>query len=162
MSFDCNWLRRWGHLLTISRRAAETSKNTAANARPQGTRAAGVGGSSGTMLKLYTDDVGRGFKVYISFSIFSFFSDIWIEILLLWWCWVWGSLPQCLCYSMSLIIKELIRIVSLQNLRKNGLLSIYIRSEIQRGNDCNDMFLGTEFLNINFCCKQIPKFQWSS
>lgn len=50
--------------LTNSRRAAET-KNAAANARPQGTRAAGVGGSSGTMLKLYTDDVGRGFKVYV-------------------------------------------------------------------------------------------------
>ena len=51
-------------VLTSSRRAAE-AKNAAANARPQGTRAAGVGGSSGTMLKLYTDDVGRGFKVYI-------------------------------------------------------------------------------------------------
>ena len=45
-----------------SRRAAE-AKNNAAAARPAGTRAAGVGGSSGTMLKLYTDDVGRGFKV---------------------------------------------------------------------------------------------------
>ena len=32
------------------------------------TRAAGVGESSGTMLKLYTDDVRRGFKVYL-FSI---------------------------------------------------------------------------------------------
>jgi hypothetical protein len=50
-------------VLTHSRRAAE-QKNAAANTRPLGTRAAGVGGSSGTMLKLYTDDVGRGFKVY--------------------------------------------------------------------------------------------------
>jgi hypothetical protein len=49
--------------LISSRRAAE-QKSAASNARPQGTRAAGVGGSSGTMLKLYTDDVGRGFKVY--------------------------------------------------------------------------------------------------
>jgi len=47
-----------------SRRAAE-QKNAAATTRPAGTRAAGVGGSSGTMLKLYTDDVGRGFKVYV-------------------------------------------------------------------------------------------------
>jgi len=49
-------------VLTSSRRAAE-QKNAAAVGRPAGTRAAGVGGSSGTMLKLYTDDVGRGFKV---------------------------------------------------------------------------------------------------
>jgi len=47
----------------IRRRAAEQKNAAAANARPAGTRAAGVGGSSGTMLKLYTDDVGRGFKV---------------------------------------------------------------------------------------------------
>ena len=53
-----------GWRLICSRRAAE-QKNVAANARPAGTRAAGVGGSSGTMLKLYTDDVGRGFKVYV-------------------------------------------------------------------------------------------------
>jgi hypothetical protein len=51
-------------MLTFSRRAAE-QKNAASTTRPQGTRAAGVGGSSGTMLKLYTDDVGRGFKVYV-------------------------------------------------------------------------------------------------
>ena len=50
-------------VLTNSRRAAE-NKNAAASARPLGTRAAGVGGSSGTMLKLYTDDIGQGFKVY--------------------------------------------------------------------------------------------------
>jgi hypothetical protein len=50
--------------LLSSRRAAE-QKNAASTTRPQGTRAAGVGGSSGTMLKLYTDDVGRGFKVYV-------------------------------------------------------------------------------------------------
>ena len=48
----------------IGRRRAAEQKNAAANTRPAGTRAAGVGGSSGTMLKLYTDDVGRGFKVY--------------------------------------------------------------------------------------------------
>ena len=52
-------------MLIASRRAAE-QKNSSASARPQGTRAAGVGGSSGTMLKLYTDDVGRGFKVYVA------------------------------------------------------------------------------------------------
>ena len=52
-------------ILICSRRAAE-QKNAAAHARPAGTRAAGVGGSTNTMLKLYTDDVGQGFKVYIS------------------------------------------------------------------------------------------------
>lgn len=52
-----------GSMLIHSRRAAEQKNAAAANARPAGTRAAGVGGSSGTMLKLYTDDVGRGFKV---------------------------------------------------------------------------------------------------
>ena len=54
-------------MLTASRRAAE-QKNAAANTRPAGTRAAGVGGSSGTMLKLYTDDVGQGFKVYVPYN----------------------------------------------------------------------------------------------
>jgi len=51
-------------LLTSRRRAAE-QKNASATARPLGTRAAGVGGSSSTMLKLYTDDVSEGFKVYV-------------------------------------------------------------------------------------------------
>ena len=62
LSTTCHFLRATNSV--CSRRAAE-QKNAAANARPQSTRAAGVGGSSGTMLKLYTDDVGRGFKVYV-------------------------------------------------------------------------------------------------
>ena len=61
--------------LICSRRAAE-QKNAAAATRPAGTRAAGVGGSSGTMLKLYTDDVGQGFKVYAS----SFFYSILLNV----------------------------------------------------------------------------------
>ena len=48
-----------------TRRRAAEQKNASTNARPLGTRAAGVGGSSGTMLKLYTDDVAEGFKVYV-------------------------------------------------------------------------------------------------
>lgn len=54
-------------ILIGSRRAAE-QKNAAAHTRPAGTRAAGVGGSTNTMLKLYTDDVGQGFKVYVSYK----------------------------------------------------------------------------------------------
>jgi protein transport protein SEC61 subunit beta len=40
----------------MRRRAAADHKETLRNARPSSTRSAGAGGSSGTMLKLYTDE----------------------------------------------------------------------------------------------------------
>jgi protein transport protein SEC61 subunit beta len=40
----------------MRRRAAADHKETIRNARPSSTRSAGAGGSSGTMLKLYTDE----------------------------------------------------------------------------------------------------------
>lgn len=40
----------------MRRRAAADHKESLRNARPSSTRAAGAGGSSGTMLKLYTDE----------------------------------------------------------------------------------------------------------
>lgn len=46
----------------IRRRAAADHKETVKNARPTSTRAAGAGGSSGTMLRLYTDE-SPGLKV---------------------------------------------------------------------------------------------------
>ncbi|KAK6338845.1 hypothetical protein TWF696_009653 [Orbilia brochopaga] len=46
----------------IKRRSAADRAATAANARPSSTRAAGAGGSSSTMLKLYTDE-SPGLKV---------------------------------------------------------------------------------------------------
>lgn len=46
----------------IRRRAAADHKETVKNARPSSTRAAGAGGSSGTMLRLYTDE-SPGLKV---------------------------------------------------------------------------------------------------
>ncbi|KAJ9659141.1 Arf guanine nucleotide exchange factor sbh1 [Neophaeococcomyces mojaviensis] len=46
----------------IRRRAAADHKESVKNARPSSTRAAGAGGSSGTMLRLYTDE-SPGLKV---------------------------------------------------------------------------------------------------
>lgn len=46
----------------IRRRAAQSQSLKEASSRPAGTRAAGAGGSSGTMLRLYTDDA-PGLKV---------------------------------------------------------------------------------------------------
>ncbi|KAM7197800.1 Sec61beta family domain containing protein [Naviculisporaceae sp. PSN 640] len=46
----------------IRRRAAADQKEKIANARPSSTRAAGAGGSSSTMLRLYTDE-SPGLKV---------------------------------------------------------------------------------------------------
>ncbi|KAI1610133.1 Sec61beta family-domain-containing protein [Exophiala viscosa] len=46
----------------IRRRAAADHKESVKNARPASTRSAGAGGSSGTMLRLYTDD-SPGLKV---------------------------------------------------------------------------------------------------
>jgi preprotein translocase subunit Sec61beta len=46
----------------IRRRAAADQKEKIANARPNSTRAAGAGGSSSTMLRLYTDE-SPGLKV---------------------------------------------------------------------------------------------------
>ncbi|CAK7268915.1 hypothetical protein SEPCBS57363_003335 [Sporothrix epigloea] len=46
----------------IRRRAAADQKEKLANTRPTSTRAAGAGGSSGTMLRLYTDE-SPGLKV---------------------------------------------------------------------------------------------------
>ena len=40
----------------IRRRAAADHKESVKNARPSSTRSAGAGGSSGTMLRLYTDE----------------------------------------------------------------------------------------------------------
>lgn len=40
----------------MRRRAAADHKESLRNARPTSTRSAGAGGSSGTMLKLYTDE----------------------------------------------------------------------------------------------------------
>jgi hypothetical protein len=40
----------------MRRRAAADHKESLRNARPSSTRSAGAGGSSGTMLKLYTDE----------------------------------------------------------------------------------------------------------
>ncbi|KAL1952744.1 hypothetical protein VTO42DRAFT_4301 [Malbranchea cinnamomea] len=45
-----------GPRTAIRRRAAADHKESLRNARPSSTRAAGAGGSSGTMLKLYTDE----------------------------------------------------------------------------------------------------------
>ncbi|KAK1764857.1 Sec61beta family-domain-containing protein [Phialemonium atrogriseum] len=51
-----------GARTTIRRRAAAEQKDKIANARPSSTRAAGAGGSSSTMLRLYTDE-SPGLKV---------------------------------------------------------------------------------------------------
>ncbi|KAI1958181.1 Arf guanine nucleotide exchange factor sbh1 [Ophidiomyces ophidiicola] len=51
-----------GPRTAIRRRAAADHKESVRNARPASTRAAGAGGSSGTMLKLYTDE-SPGLKV---------------------------------------------------------------------------------------------------
>ncbi|KAH8813250.1 Sec61beta family-domain-containing protein [Xylogone sp. PMI_703] len=51
-----------GPKTAIRRRAAADQKDKLANARPSSTRAAGAGGSSSTMLRLYTDE-SPGLKV---------------------------------------------------------------------------------------------------
>ncbi|EFE41453.1 hypothetical protein TRV_03812 [Trichophyton verrucosum HKI 0517] len=51
-----------GPRTALRRRAAADHKESVRNARPASTRAAGAGGSSGTMLKLYTDE-SPGLKV---------------------------------------------------------------------------------------------------
>ncbi|KND91368.1 hypothetical protein TOPH_04136, partial [Tolypocladium ophioglossoides CBS 100239] len=51
-----------GARTAIRRRAAADQKEKIANARPTSTRAAGAGGSSSTMLRLYTDE-SPGLKV---------------------------------------------------------------------------------------------------
>ncbi|OJD21438.1 hypothetical protein ACJ73_07222 [Blastomyces percursus] len=51
-----------GPRTAMRRRAAADHKESIRNARPTSTRSAGAGGSSGTMLKLYTDE-SPGFKV---------------------------------------------------------------------------------------------------
>lgn len=51
-----------GPATAIRRKAAADYKDKTANQRPSSTRAAGAGGSSSTMLKLYTDD-SPGLKV---------------------------------------------------------------------------------------------------
>ncbi|CEJ54071.1 Putative Translocon protein Sec61beta [Penicillium brasilianum] len=45
-----------GPRAAMRRRAAADHKESLRNARPASTRSAGAGGSSGTMLKLYTDE----------------------------------------------------------------------------------------------------------
>ncbi|CAL5872961.1 uncharacterized protein PFLUO_LOCUS7230 [Penicillium psychrofluorescens] len=45
-----------GPRAAMRRRAAADHKETLRNVRPSSTRSAGAGGSSGTMLKLYTDE----------------------------------------------------------------------------------------------------------
>lgn len=51
-----------GARAVIRRRAAADQKEKIANARPNSTRSAGAGGSSSTMLRLYTDE-SPGLKV---------------------------------------------------------------------------------------------------
>ncbi|KAJ9161447.1 hypothetical protein NKR19_g2207 [Coniochaeta hoffmannii] len=51
-----------GARTAIRRRAAADQKEKLANVRPTSTRAAGAGGSSSTMLRLYTDE-SPGLKV---------------------------------------------------------------------------------------------------
>merc|ERR1712029_1098223 len=51
-----------GPATAIRRKAAADQKDKVANARPSSTRAAGAGGSSSTMLRLYTDE-SPGLKV---------------------------------------------------------------------------------------------------
>ncbi|KAL2125308.1 hypothetical protein VTJ04DRAFT_1673 [Mycothermus thermophilus] len=51
-----------GPRTAIRRRAAQDQKEKIANQRPNSTRAAGAGGSSSTMLRLYTDE-SPGLKV---------------------------------------------------------------------------------------------------
>jgi len=51
-----------GPRTAIRRRAAADQKEKLANVRPNSTRAAGAGGSSSTMLRLYTDE-SPGLKV---------------------------------------------------------------------------------------------------
>ncbi|KAK4156902.1 Sec61beta family-domain-containing protein [Chaetomidium leptoderma] len=51
-----------GARTAIRRRAAADQKDKIANARPNSTRSAGAGGSSSTMLRLYTDE-SPGLKV---------------------------------------------------------------------------------------------------
>ncbi|KAL2112740.1 hypothetical protein VUR80DRAFT_6622 [Thermomyces stellatus] len=51
-----------GPRTVIRRRAAADQKEKIANARPASTRSAGAGGSSSTMLRLYTDE-SPGLKV---------------------------------------------------------------------------------------------------
>ncbi|KAK8035090.1 glycoside hydrolase [Apiospora rasikravindrae] len=66
-----HWRQHWspffasspgGARTAIRRRAAADQKEKIANARPSSTRAAGAGGSSSTMLRLYTDE-SPGLKV---------------------------------------------------------------------------------------------------
>ncbi|EON64405.1 hypothetical protein W97_03636 [Coniosporium apollinis CBS 100218] len=56
----CNLNR--GPATAIRRKAAADRADKVANARPSSTRAAGAGGSSSTMLRLYTDE-SPGLKV---------------------------------------------------------------------------------------------------
>ncbi|RKF63921.1 Protein transport protein Sec61 subunit beta [Erysiphe neolycopersici] len=51
-----------GPKTAIRRRAAADQRDKVANARPSSTRSAGAGGSSSTMLRLYTDE-SPGLKV---------------------------------------------------------------------------------------------------
>ncbi|KAK2742459.1 Arf guanine nucleotide exchange factor sbh1 [Myotisia sp. PD_48] len=51
-----------GPRTALRRRAAADHKESVRNVRPSSTRSAGAGGSSGTMLKLYTDE-SPGLKV---------------------------------------------------------------------------------------------------
>ncbi|KAK2765314.1 Arf guanine nucleotide exchange factor sbh1 [Arachnomyces sp. PD_36] len=51
-----------GPRTALRRRAAADHKESVRNARPTSTRSAGAGGSSGTMLRLYTDE-SPGLKV---------------------------------------------------------------------------------------------------
>ncbi|KAJ5446569.1 Preprotein translocase Sec Sec61-beta subunit eukarya [Penicillium cf. griseofulvum] len=56
-------------LVLMRRRAATDHKETLRNARPSSTRSAGAGGSSGTMLQLYTDESpGRALTPLLSWS----------------------------------------------------------------------------------------------
>lgn len=77
----------------MRRRAAADHKESLRNARPSSTRAAGAGGSSGTMLKLYTDE-SPGLRVdpvvVLVLSLGFIFSVVglhgeWLSIFLSWW-----------------------------------------------------------------------------
>ncbi|KAK6223318.1 Arf guanine nucleotide exchange factor sbh1 [Pestalotiopsis sp. IQ-011] len=84
-----------GARTAIRRRAAADQKEKIANARPSSTRAAGAGGSTSTMLRLYTDE-SPGLKVdpvvVLVLSLVFIFSVVALHS-------AFSSLSESLCWS---------------------------------------------------------------
>lgn len=82
-----------GARTAIRRRAAADQKEKLANVRPSSTRAAGAGGSSSTMLRLYTDE-SPGLKVdpvvVLVLSLVFIFSVVALHSMFFYSCWALG------------------------------------------------------------------------